>query len=77
MSHYPREERVEAVDLLPLGDVSVVLSNALQSQLLHQVDLIGLLKVFGLQQLEGGGDKTHTVERSLNAPYKILHKVLF
>lgn len=38
------------MDLLPLGDVSVELSNALKSQLLHQVDLIGLLKVFGLQQ---------------------------
>lgn len=47
---YPREECVEAVDLLPLGDVSVELRNALQSQLLHQVDLIGLLKVFGLPQ---------------------------
>lgn len=52
---YPGEQSVEAVDLLPFTDISVVLSNALQSQLLHQVDLIGLLKVFGLQQ----GD-THT-----------------
>lgn len=47
---YPGEQCVEAVDFLPLGDVGVVLSNALQSQFLHQVYLIGLLKVLGLQQ---------------------------
>lgn len=47
---YPGEQRVEAVDFLPLRDVGVVLSNALQSQLLHQVYLIGFLKVLGLQQ---------------------------
>lgn len=47
---YPGEERVEAVDLLPLGDVGVELSNALQSQLLHQVYLIGFLEVLGLHQ---------------------------
>lgn len=47
---YPGEQSVEAVDLLPLGDVGVVLSNALQSQFLHQVYLIGFLKVLGLQQ---------------------------
>jgi len=49
---YPGEQRVEAVDFLSLGDVGVVLSNALQSQLLHQVDLIRFLKVLGLQQME-------------------------
>lgn len=47
---YPGEQSVEAVDLLPLGDVGIILSNALQSQLLHQVYLIGFLKVLGLQQ---------------------------
>lgn len=47
---YPGEQSVEAVDFLPLCDVGVVLSNALQGQLLHQVDLLGFLKVLGLQQ---------------------------
>lgn len=47
---YPGEQSVEAVDFLPLRDVGVVLSNALQGQLLHQVYLIGFLKVLGLQQ---------------------------
>lgn len=47
---YPGEQSVEAVDLLPLGDIGIILSNALQSQLLHQVYLIGFLKVLGLQQ---------------------------
>ena len=49
---YPGEERVEAVNFLSLGDVGVVLGDALQSQLLHQVDLIGLLKVLGLVREE-------------------------
>lgn len=47
---YPGEQCVEAVDFLPLSDVGIELSNALQSQLLHQVDLVGFLKVLGLQQ---------------------------
>lgn len=47
---YPGEQRVEAVDFLPLCDVGVVLSNALQSQFLHQVNLIGFLKVLGLEE---------------------------
>lgn len=46
---YPGEERVEAVDLLPLGDIGVVLRYALQRQLLHQVYLVGFLEVLGLQ----------------------------
>lgn len=41
------------MDLLPLGDVGVVLSDALQRQLLHQVDLVGLLEVLGLQHKQG------------------------
>lgn len=47
---YPGEQSVQAVDLLPLGDIGIILSNALQCQLLHQVYLIGFLKVLGLQQ---------------------------
>lgn len=47
---YPGEQCVEAVDFLPLRDVGVVLSNALQSEFLHQVYLIWFLKVLGLQQ---------------------------
>jgi len=53
---YPGEQRVEAVDFLPLRDVGVVLSDALQSQLLHQVDLVGLLEMLGLQRGGVGGD---------------------
>lgn len=49
---YPGEQRVEAVHFLPLGDVGVVLSNALQCQLLHQVYLIGFLKVLGLEDTQ-------------------------
>ena len=45
---YPGEECVETVDFLPLRDVGVVLRDALQGQLLHQVDLIGLLEVLVL-----------------------------
>lgn len=47
---YPGEESIEAVDLLPLCDIGVVLSYALQRKFLHQVYLIGLLEVLGLQQ---------------------------
>lgn len=45
---YPGEQRVEAVDFLPLRDVGVILSNALKSQFFHQVYLVGFLKVLGL-----------------------------
>lgn len=45
---YPGEECVEAVDFLPLGDVGIVLSNALQCEFLHQVYLVGLLEMLGL-----------------------------
>lgn len=47
---YPGEQCVEAVHFLPLSDVGIVLSNAFQSQLLHQVYLVGFLKVLGLKQ---------------------------
>lgn len=43
------------MDFLPLSDVGVVLGDALQSQLLHQVDLIGLLQVLGLVEKEQKG----------------------
>lgn len=45
---YPGEEGVETVDLLPLSHVGVVLGDALQGELLHEVDLIGLLQVLVL-----------------------------
>lgn len=45
---HPGEEGVETVDLLPLGHVGIVLGDALQGELLHQVDLIGLLQVLVL-----------------------------
>ena len=35
-----REQRVQAVDLLPLLDVGVVLRHTLQGELLHQVNLV-------------------------------------
>lgn len=50
---YPGEECVEAVNFLPFGDVGIVLSDALQRQLLHQVDLVGFLQVFALKHRVG------------------------
>lgn len=47
---YPGEQSVEAVDLLPLCNVGVELSDALQGQLLHQVDLVRFLEMLGLQR---------------------------
>lgn len=38
------------MDLLPLSYISVVLSDALQGQLLHQVYLIGLFQVLALEK---------------------------
>lgn len=38
------------MDLLSLRHVGVELGDALQGQLLHQVDLVGFLKVLHLQQ---------------------------
>jgi len=56
------EERVEALNLLPLVDVGVVLGDTLQSQLLHQVDLVGvrhpLVAESGHRLREGRGE-TH------------------
>ena len=50
---HPGEESVETVDFLPLRDVGVVLCDALQGQLLHQVDLVGLLEVLVLGRERG------------------------
>mmetsp|Transcript_15818 Transcript_15818/g.40766 ORF Transcript_15818/g.40766 Transcript_15818/m.40766 type:complete len:470 (-) Transcript_15818:225-1634(-) len=58
-----REERVEAVDLLALLDEGIVLRDALQCELLHEVDLIGLAHDLVLERLdldgEGGGEEKH------------------
>ena len=51
-----REKRVEAVDLLSFCHIGIVLGDALQGELLHQVDLVRLLQVFVL-------DKKFTVYR--------------
>ena len=63
---YPGEESVETVDFLPLCDVGVVLRDALQGQLLHQVDLIGLLEVLVLgrerRPLQGAGSREGGLE---------------
>lgn len=61
---HPRKQRVETVDLLSLSHVGVVLSDALQGQLLHQVDLIRLLQMLALEE---------TFTRSLNQIYVSLH----
>ena len=44
------------MDFLPLRDVGVVLCDALQGELLHQVDLVGLLEVLVLE-----GERERTV----------------
>lgn len=49
---YPGEERVETVHFLPLCNVGIVLSDALQSQFIHQVNLIRLSKMFSLHRQE-------------------------
>ena len=41
------------MDFLPLRDVGVVLCDALQGELLHQVDLVGLLEVLVLEGERG------------------------
>ncbi len=57
------EERVEAVHLLLLGDECVVLRDALERQLVHQVDLVGVAHVLPQEgfhrQREGGGVEQH------------------
>lgn len=50
MVAYPGEQCVETVHFLSFCHISIVLSDAFQSQLIHQIDFIWLLKVFALQQ---------------------------
>ena len=51
-----REESVETVNLLPLLDKCIVLGDPLQRQLVHQVDLVGLLQVLPHEALHGEGE---------------------
>lgn len=48
MSTYPWEQCVETVHFLSFCHIGIVLSDAFQCQLIHQIDFIWLLKVFGL-----------------------------
>lgn len=50
------EERVEAVDLLPLLHEGVVLRDALEGQLVHQVDLVRVSHVLPHEGLDGQGE---------------------
>ena len=50
------EERVEAVDLLPLLHEGVVLGDALEGELIHQVDLVGVAHVLPHEGLDGQGE---------------------
>lgn len=60
------------MDFLPLCDVGVVLSNALQSQFLHQVYLVGFLKVLGLQR----GRRTNSLEVILKIQTRLQQKLV-
>ena len=51
-----REESVEAVDLLSFLDKCVVLGDALQGELVHQVDLVRLLQVLPHEGLHSQGE---------------------
>lgn len=42
---YPGEQGVKTMDLLPFSYISVILCDALQCQLFHQVDLVWFLQV--------------------------------
>lgn len=53
---HPGKERVETVDLLPFSHVRIILSDALQSQLFHKVDLIRLLQMFVLDGVENNNN---------------------
>ena len=48
-----RKQRVEAVDLLPLLHKGVVLGDALQCELVHQVDLVRVTEVLPHEMLHG------------------------
>ena len=59
-----REESVEAVDLLSFLDKCVVLGDALQGELVHQVDLVRLLQVLPHEGLHSQGEGS-AVEQNL------------
>jgi len=61
------EESVETVDLLSLLDKCVVLSDSLQGQLVHQVDLVGLLEMLPHERLHSEGEG-RAVEEDLSFP---------
>ena len=50
------EERVEAVDLLPLLHEGVVLGDSLQGQFVHQVDLVRISHVLPHEGLDREGE---------------------
>lgn len=81
MCVYPGEECVEAVHLLPLGNVGVVLRDALQRQLLHQINLVGLFQILRLEEGKhihhrAGCRHTHTRLVSPVRPALIYHEFL-
>lgn len=47
---HPGKQGVEAMDLLPFSDISVILSDTFQCELLHQVDLIRFLQMGSLKK---------------------------
>lgn len=47
---YLGEERVETVHLLSFFDIRIELCDALERELVHEVDFIGLNKVFVLKK---------------------------
>ena len=51
---YLREESVETVHLLSLFDVGVVLGDALERELVHEVDGVRVVQVVLLGGREGG-----------------------
>ncbi len=63
-----RKKRVEAVDFLPFFDESVVLRDALKSQVVHEVDLVRVRDELVLERLDGhwecGRKQAHLAVRS-------------
>jgi hypothetical protein len=59
-----REERVEAMDLLLLLDEGVVLSNSLQGQLIHQIDLVRVDSVLFLKNRETNRKKLEKISNN-------------
>lgn len=59
------EQRVQAVDLLLLLDVGVVLGDALEGELLHQIDLVWVVHVL-LDELVNSAWKGSRVQEDLS-----------